>query len=87
MALRLAPKVEYLDELKRIRVVTEPMLTDGVTIADLVYRPCDMRVFGAAGFLLVLQKGCNRMCGIDLGVNPPSLASIEGGVRKIQEIL
>lgn len=75
-----------VQNLTRIRKVTEPLLHDGVTIADLVYRPCDMGLFGGEGYSLSLYKAPNKIQGMRFG-HMPTDEEIVAGVKTILKSL
>jgi hypothetical protein len=78
-----------VQNLTRIRKVTEPLLRDGVTIADLVYRPCDMGLFGGEGYSLKLCKAPNKIQGIRFvhGIRFEHMPTDEEIITNVEKVL
>jgi len=75
------------DNLIAIRTEATRHLSDGVYIADIVYRPFDMGVFGGEGYSMVLHKRSNKTLGVRFGVDPPSPETVGKQTKIIVEKL
>ena len=70
--------------LQKIKDVAEGYLTGGCKIADIVYRPFDMGVYGASGYGLILFKK-DKTLDVNFGDGIPSIKKIKEGVAFIVE--
>ena len=77
---------EIHETLDRIHKVATPLLRDGCTIADIVYRPADFGVFGGEGFSLVLSRPPNFSHGMRFR-DAPSDNDIAAAVIYAQNII
>ncbi len=75
------------NKLKTIREEVEKHLKNGVVLTDVVYRPFDMEVFGAAGYTITLYKPPDRMRGIRFGKELPTPEVIGENVRRVVDRL